>query len=296
MRRIVISRSFWSKDQANIDRKGNMARDLDIFGFSDYRAYIRAWLADARKKQSSNLSRLSKKIGVHTTFLAHVLSGSKNLSFEQAVEVSEAFGHTKIEEEYFFALIQLERAGSVKLRKYWSDKKEAIEADRKKLNSRVGVHHELTQEQRAIFYSSWIYVAVFVATAIDNGQTQEQIAELFKITRTKANEVLTFLVQSGVCEKSGGKYSMGKTVVYVPNDSPFVVKHHANWRFRAIQKMDQREDSEMFFSSPMSISKSDFQRIREVFAKSIQAALEICKASPAEEVVCLNIDFFKTLT
>jgi len=75
-----------------------------------------------------------------------------------------------------------------------------------------------------------------------------------------------------------------------------VVKHHANWRFRAIQKMDQREDSEMFFSSPMSISKSDFQRIREVFAKSIQAALEICKASPAEEVVCLNIDFFKTLT
>src|ERR1017187_2260631 len=161
-----VSRSFWSKDQSNIVRKGNMSKSLDIFSFSDYRKYIRAWLVEARREKTSNLSRLSQKIGVHTTFLAHILSGSKNLSFEQAVELSEAFGHTKIEEEYFFALLQLERAGSVKLKKYWESKKERIKSDRKKLNTRVGEHHELTQEQRAIFYSSWIYVAIFVATAI----------------------------------------------------------------------------------------------------------------------------------
>ena len=160
----------------------------------------------------------------------------------------------------------------------------------------MGQSHELTTEQRAIFYSSWIYVAVFVATAIDDGQTQDQIAKTFQLSRAKAEEILSFLVQTGICEKKAARFCMGKAVVYVPNDSPFVVKHHTNWRMRAIQKMDQRSDEEMFFSSPMSISKSDFPRIREIFAKAIQQTLQICQTSPAEEIVCLNIDFFKTIT
>lgn len=272
-----------------------MGNSLDVFSFSDYRKYIRAWLDEARIEKRSNLSRLSKEIGVHTTFLAHILSGSKNLSFEQAADLSEALGHTKVEEDYFFALLHLERAGSVKLKKYWAAKKESIESNRKKLNTRVGEHHELTAEQRAIFYSSWIYVAIFVATAIDNGQTQEQIADLFQISRPKADEILTFLTQCGICEKKDSRFTMGKSVVYIPNDSPFVVKHHTNWRIQGIQKMDRREEDEMFFTSPMSISRNDFQRIRELLAKSIQTTLEICKDSPAEEVVCLNIDFFKTV-
>src|SRR5258708_4009541 len=138
-----------------------MSKGLDIFSFSDYRKYIKAWLKEAKSKHKSNLSRLSKRIGVHTTYLAHILNGSKNLSFEQAAEMSEVLGHTKIEEDYFFALLQIDRAGSAKLKKYWTLKKELIEANRQKLGSRVGVHHELTQEQRAIFYSSWIYVAIF---------------------------------------------------------------------------------------------------------------------------------------
>lgn len=271
-----------------------MDNSLDIFSFSDYRKYIRAWLAEAREKKRSNLTHLSKAIRVHTTFLAHVLSGTKNLSFEQAAELSEAFGHTNIEEEYFFALVHLERAGTAKLKKFWANRKELIELERKKLNSRVGAHHELTAEQKAIFYSSWMYVAIFVATAIENGQTLEEIAELFQISRSKADEILTFLTQCGICEKTGSKFMMGKTVVYIPNDSPLVVKHHTNWRIRSIQQMDRREESELFFTSPMSISRSDFQKIRELLAKSIQNALEICKNSPAEEVVCLNIDFFRS--
>mgnify|MGYP003396198606 CR=1 FL=1 len=72
-----------------------------------------------------------------------------------------------------------------------------------------------------------------------------------------------------------------------------VVKHHTNWRMRAIQKMDTREASELFFTSPMSMSKADVARVREIFAKSIQETIDICRDSPAEELVCLNIDLFK---
>ena len=272
-----------------------MAKALDVFTFKDYRAYLTAWLAAARAQRTSNLSRLAESIGVHTSFLAHVLAGTKNLSFEQAAEVSEALGHTDLEQEFFFALLQIERAGTQKLQKYWREKKEAILRDREKLRSRVGEHHELSEEDRAIFYSSWIYVAVFVATAINDGQTLNQIAERFRLSRAKAQEILSFLVRTGICEHRGDSYGMGKAVVYLTNDSPLVVKHHANWRLRAMQKMDSRESTELFFTSPMSMSLTDFARVREVLAKAIEESLKICKDSPAEEVVNLNIDLFRCL-
>lgn len=247
------------------------------------------------KDNSVHLSRLAESVAVHTSFLAHVLSGSKNLSLEQATDLSEVLKHISLEREYFFALLQTERAGSAKLKKYWTEKRTTILDERAKIRSRVGKHHELRSEDRAIFYSSWIYVAVFVATGINDGQTLSQIADRFGLEPQKAEEVLSFLVQSRICELIGSVYKMGKSVVYLTNDSPLIVKHHTNWRLRAIQKMDTRESIELYYTSPMSMSREDFARVRELLAKAIQTSLEICKSSPAEEVVCLNIDLFRSV-
>jgi len=269
---------------------------MDIFGFSDYRKYIRSLLDDARKTSTSNLSRLAEAAGVHTTYLSNVLSGKKNLNLEQATLISEAMGHTQAECDYFFVLIELERAGIAKLKTYWQKKKANLEAERKKIGSRVGEHHELTDTERSIYYSTWVYAAIFAATAIGDGQTLDEIAKRFSLTRERANDFLSFLVKTGICDFADNKYKMGRAMVYVPNESPFVVKHHTNWRMKAIQKMDSREERELFFSLPMSISMADFDQIRELLAKTIQKSLAICKDSPAEDVVCLNIDFFRTPT
>lgn len=273
-----------------------MDKSLDIFGFSDYRIYLKGWLEEARGSGTSNLSRVAGAIGVHTSFLGHVLSGVKNLSFEHATELSEVLNHTTLEREYFFTLLQIERAGSQKLKKYWQEKQQAILKERTTVKSRVGKHSELSAEDRAIFYSSWIYVSVFVATAISEGQTLDQISELFGLTRGKADEILTFLTKTGICSREGTTYKMGSSVVFLANESPLVVKHHTNWRMKAIQKMDTREPSELFFTSPMSMSATDFEKIRKILSQSIESTLKICRDSPAEEVVCLNIDFFKLAT
>lgn len=273
-----------------------MVKALDIFEISDYRKYLKDWIEGARLAGTGNLSRVAEALGVHTSFLGHVLSGAKNLSFEQAAELSDFLKHTTLEREYFFVLLQIDRAGTSKLKKYWLDKKNQIHEERSKIRSRVGKHTELSAEDKAIFYSSWIYLAIFVATAIDEGQTLEQIATRFHLSRDQAQEFLNFLARTGICELSGTKYKMGKSVVYIPNESPLVVKHHTNWRMKGIQKMDTRENAELFFSSPMSMSLSDFVKIREILSKSIEKSLEICRASPAEDVVCLNIDFFKVAT
>jgi uncharacterized protein (TIGR02147 family) len=266
---------------------------MNLFDYSDYRDYLRAWLEAAKAERSSNLSRLAEVARVHPTFLSHILSGSKHLSLEQAALLSLHLGHTRLEKDYFFVLIHIDRAGLTELKEYWLEKKRQLEAEKNNLGRRFKSHHELTDHQQAIFYSSWIYIAVWTSIAIDGGQSLEQIAERFQVSRTKAEELLAFLIQIGVCFESGGVFQMGKTHVHVSNDSPFVVKHHSNWRIKAIQRMDSREDKELFFSAPMSISRKDFEVLRERFNLAIKETVELAKLSAAEDLFCLNIDLFK---
>ncbi|OQW48161.1 MAG: hypothetical protein A4S09_13710 [Proteobacteria bacterium SG_bin7] len=174
---------------------------------------------------ASNLSKIAKTVGVHPSYLGHVISGIKNLNFDQAKELADALKTTPLEQEYFFTLVHFDRAGTQKSKKYWLAKKDEILADRSKVKSRVGEHTELSSHDRAIFYSSWIYVAVFSSVFIDGGQTLDQIANRFQLSRLKAEEILDFLVRTGICERNGPKFKPGTTFVYIANDSPLVASH-----------------------------------------------------------------------
>lgn len=270
-----------------------MDKVLNIFEFSDYRVYLNAWLVAVKAKKTFNLTRLAEIASVHPTFLSHILAGTKHLSLEQATLISTHLEHTKLEQDYFMILINLDRAGNEPLRKYWLEKKSQIESQKNKLGQRFDKHRLLTQEQKAEFYSSWIYVAVWASTAIEDKQSISQIADRFKITREQAESVVMFLTEVGMCVEKEGYFSINESHVHVPNESFFVTKHHMNWRMKAIQKMDTRTENELFFTSPMSIAKKDFTLIREKVTRMIKEIVDTAKVSEAEEVVCLNIDFFK---
>lgn len=266
---------------------------ISLFEFQDYRAFLKAWIEKAKSLRVSNLSQLSQVCGVHPTFLSHVLSGTKELSLEQASLMSEYFGFTQLEQDYFFSIIQMERAGHFKLKEYFQNKISHIESEKNKLSKRFDKHKQLTTEQKAIFYSSWIYASIWSSTDINGGQTIDEVSTRFKISREQAQTILSFLVQAGLCIEEQGIYRLGDSHIHVSNESHFVVKHHLNFRIKSMQKMDTRDGSELFFTAPMSISKSDFKIIREKLNLIVKEIVEVAKDSKSDQVTCLNIDFFK---
>lgn len=64
-------------------------------------------------------------------------------------------------------------------------------------------------------------------------------------------------------------------------------EHHA-----AINSLKNTETEEMNFTAPMTISKKDFHIIREKIVKLIQESIEVAKASEAEDLAIMTIDFF----
>jgi hypothetical protein len=132
-------------------------------------------------------------------------------------------------------------------------------------------------------------------TAIADGQTLTDVAAYFRISRSRAEEIVNFLVQCGICIQNKDRYGVGEVHVHIPNESALVVKHHTNWRLKSMQKMDVRDNAELFITSPMSMAKNDFNVIREKLNVLIKEVVKIATDSEAEELVCLNIDFFRTI-
>jgi hypothetical protein len=189
-------------------------------------------------------------------------------------------------------MIQHERAGTTELKKYWRKKLDDLRTRALKLSERLQAECVLNDQERSVFYSSPLYSAIRLYTSIDKGKTAAEISERFEITRQRAMEILNFLVSTGLCRIENDRYVMGAQSTHLEKGSPHLAKHHANWRVRAIQRSEDLSDHELMYTSVISLSKHDFEILREKMVADIKTFLKQVHDSPAEEVACFNLDFF----
>lgn len=163
----------------------------------------------------------------------------------------------------------------------------------RQIGSRVPRNKELSDEQKAIYYSGWIYTGIRNLSAIPEKGSVDDLAEHLHLEPAIVKRAVQFLLENGLCRQIDGQLTYGPAAIHVDKDSPFVNKHHQNWRFQAIQKMERKRDNDLFFTSPMSLSKEAFVKIRELIPNVIQEIMKLSGPSTSETVACLNIDWFE---
>ncbi|MCM0605949.1 MAG: TIGR02147 family protein [Xanthomonadaceae bacterium] len=268
--------------------------DKEIFDYSDYREYLLAWIASRPNKGRGLRVSIAETIHSPVSHVSQVLKGISNLSFEQAEGLNELLGHSTEQADYFLLLVQLQRAGTPKLRARLKTQIEKARAKRLVLKDRLGVKSELSREDQVIFYSSWHYVAVHILLTIPEFQTKEKIARHLKLSLKRVTEILEFMMNLGLAELKNGKYIVGTTRIHLGNDSAMITKHHINWRLQAIQSLE-REDflDSLHYSSVVSISCEDVTQIKSVLVKAIENAKNLIRDSKEEELHSFCIDFFR---
>ena len=65
-----------------------------------------------------------------------------------------------------------------------------------------------------------------------------------------------------------------------------------NWRHRAIQSLQSQVREALHYTSVISISESDFHRIKAMIVSQVKDQLAVVRNSPAEDAYCLSLDFF----
>jgi len=263
-----------------------------IFHYADYKDYLVALVGPQHQRRGLK-SKLAKAIGSQATFISQVIHGKANLSLEQADRINEFLGHTKAQAEYFFALVQKERAGTQSLRKHFETAIDELRAQQLNLTDRLGLKSKLTAESQARYYSSWHYAAIHIALTIEQLQSPTKISDFFKVPIGKVNSVLNFLVSIGLALRTEeGSYRCGQQTIRLGSDSSNILRHHANWRQLAIESLDREDPSDLHYSGVASLSKKDVQIIKEKILKNLEENLEVVRDSKEEELFCYSIDFF----
>ncbi len=264
-----------------------------IFEFDDYRRYLSQFLSKLPKKGYGEARKIAAHLGVGSTFISQVFHGAKDLNLEQADLLVDYLGLGGLERDYFILLVEKERAGTKRLKQYWITKLVDLKKSSLKISNRVSAHRNLTDEEKSVFYSSYIYSCVHTYTSTaKKGRSLEEVKDRFELSRARASEILKFLGDIGLCREENRYFLATDHHTHISKGSPHLLKHHANWRIKAIQYSEDLSDEELMYTANISVSKKDFQKIREEVAQLIKTMVKTVQESDPEEIAQFNLDFF----
>ncbi|HWU42319.1 MAG TPA: TIGR02147 family protein [Bdellovibrio sp.] len=266
---------------------------MSLFLHLDYRKYLSEHISKLPKKGYGELSRMAKAIGIHQTLMSLILTDQRDLSLEQAHDLAHYLGLSENESDYFLLLVQYSRAGNTRFKESVKQKIERMRQEAQQLSKRIEHEKVLTEKERALIYSTWIYSAIRLFTATKtHGVTPEEITQRFHLSRPEVMNYLETLEAAGLIENSKGRYVIGKQKTFLEFGSPHLQKHHSNWRIQALHQAHKMTKEELMYTCPMVIAYKDFPKLREKIAHFIKEFMRDVDISASEELACLNVDFF----
>lgn len=148
-------------------------------------------------------------------------------------------------------------------------------------------------QHESLYYSSWIGSALHVITSIPTLQTEEKIGERLKLPLELVRENLSLLSSLGAVKKQGDLWTATQRSLHLPNESPLIAMHHANWRMKAALDAQYGDNGSLHYTAIHALSRKDIERIKEVILACLDQMRSIVEPSPEEEVICFNCDLFK---
>lgn len=200
--------------------------------------------------------------------------------------------HSELETKYYLALVQRDRAGTSGLKTHFDKQLKELKNHRLDIKNRVASPSKISEEDRHVYYSSWLYGAVYVMTSIPRFQDPRAMALHLGVPTTKVLNILQFLISLGLVKKEKGLFVLGGGSIHLDKRSSQITKHHLNWRVKAMSAIETSAPENLHYSLIMAISEKDAARIKGKIVNLIEEVNSLLPPSPEEVVQALTIDQF----
>lgn len=272
-----------------------MSPNKNIYDFEDYRVFLKTYLSSEANQASGARKKLLLDTGISSSLLTQILSEAKQLSPEQAYEVALHLNFSEKETDFFLLLVEISRAGSVKLKERLRIKLAQLRADSLKVSSRVSENLSLTEEEKALYYSNWIYSGIRNLIPTGQGKTIKDIATKLGLAENVVEKATQTLMDLGLLEKDdNGNFMYKRGYTHLDSNNPMIFRHHQNWRQKAIQQMDNYKEHHLHYTCPMALPLDVVKELRARLLEEIQHLSHSLKTTKRPNVsYCLNIDLFE---
>ena len=265
---------------------------MDLFKFNSYIKYLQECLTDHGKRAGAKAA-LAKHLRCQSSFVSQVLAGRCHLSLEHAILVSDFFKHSDDERDYFLLLVQWEKSGSARLRNYFQNQIELIQAKRNEISKRVSSRDQVQEAIMPLYYSMWWYAAIHILTGLPGFQTIPAISRKLALPADLVAGVLDKLVAAGLVEQRRDTFTIGKKRIHLDQKSTFIHRHHINWRAKSMQQCEIATSESLRYSGILALSEEDAIKVKELILDLVEKSERILKTSQEEDAFILLCDFFR---
>ncbi len=266
---------------------------VDVFGFRDYRAFLRAYAERRRaQKEGFSASEFSKEVGLRSpNYFTLVADGERNLTQGLAHRFAEACGLSGEAVRYFCALVDFNQAKTARERELHYAKLQSFR--------RYRASHRLDAAQSA-YHSEWFIPAVYELAALaDFRDDPRWIAKtlLPAIAPKQASQALAVLSELGLLVRDAEGVLRQAEPLVETSDGPLghhVVQFHRTMMQRAAEAIDRvpREEREIA-ALTLCLSETKLRELKaELEAFRHDLVQRYMDDPQAERVVQVNFQMF----
>ncbi|MBY0315027.1 MAG: TIGR02147 family protein [Bdellovibrionales bacterium] len=262
-----------------------------IQNYTNYVTYLNHWIKSNPGGGHGVRKKIAEVLRMQTSYLSQVLSGTVTLKEEYVIPLARYLNLDPLESDYFMALVGMERASSVELRRYY---KEITERLRSKLQQAAlkGSSTEVRAgEDISEYYSSWHYSAIHMMS-LTRPISADYVLTQIKISKSKVDRILKFLLANGFVTYEKGLYKYTQKSIHLERNHKWVHQHHINWRLKAIDQMQLDTDKNLHYTSVAVCTAKDAEVIKNRLHETIREIRRTISEAQDEAVYAYSIDFY----
>ncbi len=267
-----------------------MQKILSPYKYLDYKLFLKDIIEENSEKRGYS-TKISAAASIRTSYLSQVLKTKVHLTPEHAADLAEFWGFNNLESEYFLELVMLGRAGNNTLKQIVYRRLENIKVESENLSKRFS-KSDISIYNQSLYYSSWVYSAIHILISIEGYQSLESISDRLLIKPNKVKEYLSSLEEMGLIKNEAQKWSLSKGSIHLPKNSSMTKVNHQNWRNKAVSNSALDSDG-LHYTSVQTLSYDDFSKVKELILSLLDKTRSVIEPSKEEELVCMNIDWFR---
>jgi|WetSurMetagenome_2_1015567.scaffolds.fasta_scaffold37564_2 uncharacterized protein (TIGR02147 family) len=263
-----------------------------IFQYTSYRTFLRDYYKEKKSGEGFTYRDFSKIAGMNSSsWLLHLIKGTKNLSNESILKVSKALGLPASEAEYFELLVHFTQAKDNDTKDYFY---------RKMLACKKSLNMSRISEEQYDYYTKWYHPVVrsLVSKVEFHNDYVLLAARLVpRITAAEAKKSVALLVKLGLIKKDySGKWMQADPILSTGDEvmSLNIVNYHKQVSRLAENAFDRSSRDERDISAlTLGVSSEAFNRIKARLQSFRKEIMEIAKESDnPDRVFQLNLQFF----
>lgn len=274
------------------DKMNGRESKVSVFEYRDYRAFLRAWYAEAKKSRASYSFRLfAKKAGFQSSnFMMLVMKGKRNLTEESLKKFVVGLGLNKQEEEFFRNLVFFNQAQTHEDKNFYYQRL---------LQSKKFSQLKPIEKQQYEYYSAWYHPAVrelVVSKEFDG--TPSSIARRLSpaVSPHQVEKSIELLEKLEMIKRVNGHWKQASSIITTGPELTSVVVHNYHKGLLDLSKevtdklsMEHRDVS----SLTLGIKRRRLPQLRAKIREFRQEILKLAaNDTEPEEVALLNIQFY----